>query len=269
MIKLIAIDLDDTLLNKKKEISSKNILAVNKASQKNIKIVIATGRPYFRVIPILKKLNLLNDSQVVITLNGGYICNGTNTKVLHEKLLNNEDITKIIKIINITKLCFNVYWRENIYTERIEEEIKKLPVYDGIKFSFINNKELKKLTYAHKIIVASSANKIEKYKDYFVRKLKNYTVVQSTPNFLEILPKNTDKGEGLKELTKIYGYDKSEIMAIGDAENDIPMLEFAQMKVAMQNADEKVKKIANFITRSCEENGVAFAIEKLLGISNN
>ena len=106
MIKLIAIDLDDTLLNKKKEISSRNVSAINNAVTNNVKIVLATGRPYFRVKPILEKLNLLDDNQVVITLNGGYICNATNNKTLYENVLNNQDIVKIIEVINNTKLCF-------------------------------------------------------------------------------------------------------------------------------------------------------------------
>ena len=250
MIKLIAIDLDDTLLNKKKEISSRNVSAINNAVTNNVKIVLATGRPYFRVKPILEKLNLLDDNQVVITLNGGYICNATNNKTLYENVLNNQDI-------------------DNIYTEKLEEKIKELPVYDGINFIFKSNVELKQLNYAHKIIVASSADNITKHKNYIVDKLNDYTVVQSTPNFLEVLPNNTTKGIGLQEIANIFNYSKDEIMAIGDAENDISMLEFAKYKVAMKNANDSVKKIANFITKSCEEDGVAFAIEKVLNIANN
>ena len=104
---------------------------------------------------------------------------------------------------------------------------------------------------------------------YIVDKLNDYTVVQSTPNFLEVLPNNTTKGIGLQEIANIFNYSKDEIMAIGDAENDISMLEFAKYKVAMKNANDSVKKIANFITKSCEEDGVAFAIEKVLNIANN
>ena len=121
MIKLIAIDLDDTLLNKKKEISSRNVSAINNAVTNNVKIVLATGRPYFR-----EKLNLLDDNQVVITLNGGYICNATNNKTLYENVLNNQDIVKIIEVINNTKLCFNVYCGDNIYTEKLEEKLNEL-----------------------------------------------------------------------------------------------------------------------------------------------
>lgn len=269
MIKLIAIDLDDTLLNKKKEISSRNVSAINNAVTNNVKIVLATGRPYFRVKPILEKLNLLDDNQVVVTLNGGYICNATNNKTLYENVLNNQDIVKIIEVINNTKLCFNAYCGDNIYTEKLEEKIKELPVYDGINFIFKSNDELKHLNYAHKIIVASSADNITKHKNYIVDKLNDYTVVQSTPNFLEVLPNNTTKGIGLQEIANIFNYSKDEIMAIGDAENDISMLEFAKYKVAMKNANDSVKKIANFITKSCEEDGVAFAIEKVLNIANN
>ena len=123
-------------------------------------------------------------------------------------MLNNQDIVKIIEVINNTKLCFNVYCGDNIYTEKLEEKIKELPVYDGINFIFKSNDELKQLNYAHKIIVASSADNITKHKNYIVDKLNDYTVVQSTPNFLEVLPNNTTKGIGLQEIANIFNYSK-------------------------------------------------------------
>ena len=168
MIKLIAIDLDDTLLNKKKEISSRNVSAINNAVTNNVKIVLATGRPYFRVKPILEKLNLLDDNQVVITLNGGYICNATNNKTLYENVLNNQDIVKIIEVINNTKLYFNAYCGDNIYTEKLEEKIKELPVYDGINFIFKSNDELKQLYYENDLLLFSDTSAVSPEKIPFL-----------------------------------------------------------------------------------------------------
>lgn len=264
MIKLIAIDLDDTLLNKEKQISKENKLAIKEAIDNNIEIVIATGRPYFRVKSILKELKLDNEFSKVILLNGGYICNGINTLTIYEKRLNNDDIQKIVKIINNYHLCFNVYQKDEIYTSKLSDEIINLPVYDGINFKYISNDEILNMEYAHKLIVAEDKQNIFKYKEEIIKQLPNYTVVQSTPNFLEIAPYDINKGNAILKLANYLNIKQDEIMAIGDAENDLPMLNVARYKVVMENANSDIKNIASFITKSCNDDGVAIAIRKVI-----
>ncbi len=91
---------------------------------------------------------------------------------------------------------------------------------------------------------------------------EKYTVLKSAPYFLEILDKRVNKGTGVKSLADVLGIKPEEIMAIGDQENDIAMIEYAGVGVAMDNAIPSVKEVANFVTKSNLEDGVAFAIEK-------
>lgn len=261
MIKLIVIDLDDTLLDKKKNISFKNIQAIQEAIANHIQIVIASGRPYFRVKPILEKLGMLNNKNYVITFNGGITSNGTNSEILDERKLDIHDLQEILKTARKYGLCFNVYQERHIYTSKIEQSILKLPVYQGVDFIYQTDEEMNQITYAHKVIFADLEMKINESKPNVIADLgKKFTIVQSTPNFLEILPLNTSKGEALKHLAKSLGINKKEIMAIGDAENDLSMFDVAETKVAMANAISELKEKATFITKSCEENGVAWAI---------
>ena len=96
------------------------------------------------------------------------------------------------------------------------------------------------------------------------RLVKKYTVLKSAPYFLEILDKRVTKGTGVKSLADALGIQPEEVMAIGDQENDIAMIEYAGVGVAMDNAIPAVKEAANFITKSNLEDGVAYAIENML-----
>ena len=117
MIKLIAIDLDGTLLDDNKQISPLNKETIKELVAKGIKIIIASGRPYFRIKPILKELALDNDQNYVIAYNGGSISLGDGSKIVYAKWLKNKDIKKIVSYLSKTKACFNLYSADEIYTE--------------------------------------------------------------------------------------------------------------------------------------------------------
>lgn len=265
MIKLMAVDLDDTLLDKQKEISLENIKAIHKAKSKNIKIVIASGRPFFRIKPILEILGLDKREDYVIAFNGGIITNGLNGEVFYERTINNQSLRAIYDVLRKYDLCFNVYQDDVIYTSKLEDSIVKLPVYKGIDFIYQTEKEINEVKYAHKVILADRKEKIEKYKNLIVKELGNdFSIVRTTPNFLEILPKGTSKGGSLKQIRKMLNISRENVMAIGDAENDLSMFDEASISVAMENATNDLKEKATFITKSCEESGVACAILKFI-----
>lgn len=265
MIKLIAIDLDDTLLNEKKEISSENKLALKKAAQNNIKIVIASGRPFFRVYPILELIELNSEDNYVISYNGGYISNCTNTKIIKRELLTKEDIAEITNEIEKYHLDYTIYVDDDIYTLGISSQIKDKLVFRGISFKIINKDDIKKLPYANKIIIADKEEKIKKVvEDIKMHMSSRYNVVKSAQNFLEFLPLRANKGIALKELMNFLKIDKTDVAAIGDEENDLSMMECANYKIAMGNANPILKKQATFITLDQNHSGVAAAIKHLL-----
>lgn len=265
MIRLIAIDLDDTLLNKQKEISLADRNSIQKAKLKGIKIVIASGRPFFRIKPILEILGLNQCSDYVIAFNGGLLTNGVNTTILQENILDYQSLQHIYSVLRKYDFCFTIYQNNLIYTSKLNDEIRKLPVYKGIHFVYLNEEEMDTIEYAHKVILADFDYKIEKYKDLIVTNLgSEFSIVRTTPNFLEILPKETSKGNALRKIKAIMGIRTEEIMVIGDAENDVSMFSEAAVSVAMENAIALLKENATFITKSCEESGVSYAISKFM-----
>lgn len=263
MIKLVAIDLDDTLLTKNKDITIENLNAINKLNQLGVKVVIASGRPYFRVKPILDKLGLSNKNNYVISYNGSNISNGDNSIKYKELVLSNQDLNKIVDVINKYHLHYTVYHKDLVYTTSILDEIKDKPVFKNLVFTFDTEENIRSLEFANKIIIAEKAELISLYRSEIESILnKDYNLLRSTPNFFEILNKDANKGIALKDLSSILGYNKDEVMAIGDEENDLPMYEHAAYKIAMGNANELLKKEATFVTLDQEHSGVAYAVEK-------
>lgn len=265
MIKLIAIDLDDTLLNHNKEISKDNLQAIKKALNQGIKIVIASGRPYFRVQPILKELGLNNNSHYVITYNGGRLSNGNESVIFSNHIIKQPHLNKITDLIESLQLHYTVYQECDVYATSILDAIRDKPVFRGLLFKIISSERIKQIGFANKVIVADTAEAISDNREKIEEVLaSDYNILRSTPNFLEILPKAANKGLALCELSKMLNLEKDEVMAIGDEENDLSMFKYAWVKIAMGNANPLLKKEATFITLDQENSGVAVAINKYI-----
>ncbi|MCM1260055.1 MAG: Cof-type HAD-IIB family hydrolase [Prevotella sp.] len=262
MIRLIALDLDDTLLRQDKTISLENQKAIALAKSQGIKIVIASGRPLFRINPILESLDLMEDENYIIALNGGLIAT-THQKILYQKQLMPQDIQCIMRELLDRHLSFMMYQDDQIYTNQLDATLRQLPIFQGVMLKEQSIAYLQHVGYASKIIIVDTKVQLDSHQPKLVEALSSYTVVRTTPYFLEILPNHVNKGTALEFLATHLHILPQEMMAIGDAENDISMLKRVGIGVAMANATEEVKQAARFITLSCEEDGVAYAIQNI------
>lgn len=264
MIKLCTIDLDGTLFDKDKNISEENIKAIKKARELGCKIVIASGRPFCGVLPVLLKLGLTTNDDYVICYNGAKILNVGLNKEIYMCTLNQNDFNKIYE----QSLLFN----SNCHAFTTKEELvisKPNPYSDveirinGLKphypdFKTLNNEYLK-------VMIIDDPKKL----DYIESNINpncfnDYSMVRSSNIFLEFLNKSTDKGQALERLSAYLNISLTETMAIGDAGNDFNMILKAGVGVAMANAFPYVKKAAKFITLDNENSGVAYAINKFI-----
>ena len=266
MIKLVTIDLDGTLFDDKKNISIENINAIKKARENGTYIVIATGRPLNGVINTLNTLGLNTIDDYVICYNGAKIFNvGTNETIFSStilgsdvKILYNEAINNKLNYhaFNINDELLTI--KHNPYT-LVESTINKI-----VDQEYDFTKTLDDDKFIKAMIVDSEEN-INKITPIMKKKYQDkYSVVRSSKIFLEFLNKKTNKGLALLELKKYLNIKDDETMAIGDADNDIPMIKCAHIGVAMENAFKEVFTYANFITKSNEESGVAYAINKYI-----
>lgn len=268
MIKLIAIDMDGTLLNEKKHIDKAEKEAIHEAIEAGIKIVLCTGRPLYGILPFYEELGLLElDSEGYVILNNGCSIHKTKDwKLIDQVNFTSDDIEYLYKFsesydINFTLVNDTYYF--NIGRKPTDELIKDA----GFVFSDITDISLEEAKSGkHKIMKIMflgdpeiMANFQEKNEDIIKSK---YSGVLSQSYVYEVFPKDNNKGTGLKKLAEKLGIKQEEVMAIGDGNNDIEMFEYANYSVAMKNATELAKKAAKYETDSNENDGVAKAIRK-------
>ncbi|MPQ44416.1 sugar-phosphatase [Clostridium tarantellae] len=265
MYKLIAIDMDGTLLRADKTISDKTKKALKEAKEHGVHVVLATGRPVDGVTRYLEELNLTTDHDYVLSFNGAIVRNVGTREIICRDVLKGSDLHKLYNISKDLGVNIHAFSTKGLitpimskYTE-VEATINNIKV-DIVDFNTITNEEdiIKVMMIDEPEVLDAAIKKLPK------ELYEKYTVVKSTPYFLEFLSKTSNKGEGVRELIEHLGIKREEVIAIGDAGNDAHMIEYAGLGVAMGNAFEDIKEMADFVTKSNEEDGVAYVVEKFI-----
>ncbi|MEE0929463.1 MAG: Cof-type HAD-IIB family hydrolase [Acutalibacteraceae bacterium] len=260
--KILAIDLDGTLLNDNKEISNENMDAILCAIESGILVVPCTGRS-IQGITKYKFFEKLNSP--AIAYNGGMIVNLTNNEIMFHYPLLNKDAEFIVKkgIEIDTNICV---WIDNtLYCNKINNytlEYSKLNSVSPIQFTELKDISDKVMT---KILWYDKENKINPYLNSMNRVVsEDVTCCTSKPWFLEFFNSKTSKALALQKLCDLYNISRKELVAVGDELNDISMIEFAGLGVAMKNAKEEVKERANYIIGSNNKSAVADLIYNII-----
>jgi Cof subfamily protein (haloacid dehalogenase superfamily) len=272
MYKLIAVDLDGTLLNSKKQISQENKIAISKAVKKGVKIVICSGRIFAGARVIADEAGLNHGS--IIACNGALIKELNTEKLLYSKLLNSEDCLKVIDICRNEDIYFHAYVEDALYTEKMEysaltysKKNKLLPKNQQIDIRLTDDvKEMlghSKISASKFVVISKDSQKLSRARQC-VEQIKGVKVMSSDYDNFEVVHNKVDKGSALMFIAEKLDIGKEEIIAIGDNENDISMLECAGMGVAMGNSIPFIKESADYITVTNDENGVAEVINKFI-----
>lgn len=264
-IKLIAIDMDGTLLLPDHTISQAVKNAVAQARERGINVVLTTGRPYAGVHAYLKELHMEQAGDYCITYNGALVQNASDGSTVAQTALGYDDYLLLEKLSREVGSHFHALDRNTLYTAN--RDISYYTVHESyvatIPLVFCEAENMDPATQFLKVMMIDEPEILDKAITRIPDEIREkYTVLKSAPYFLEILDKRVNKGTGVKSLADALGILPEEVMAIGDQENDIAMLEFAGVGVAMDNAIPAVKEVADFVTKSNLEDGVAYAIEK-------
>ena len=268
MYKLIAIDMDGTLLREDKTISDKTKNMIKKAIEKGVKIVLASGRPIEGLERYLEELQLVTEDDFVMSFNGSIIQNVKTKAVISKNILKGRDLKVLYNLSKEIGVNIHAFTKQgcvtpsmNEYTQ-LEGRINGIEVHE-IDFNTIDDEEdvIKVMFIDPEPILTAAIEKIPEnvYKDF--------TIVRSAPYFLEFLNKASSKGTGVKALSEYLGIKREEVICIGDAGNDLDMIQFAGLGVAMGNAFEEVKAVADYVTLDNDSDGVAHVIEKFITIS--
>ncbi len=263
MIKLCAIDLDGTLFDEKKQISKENKQAIVEAKNKGCRIVIATGRPYHGVYPILKELQLLSNDDYVICYNGAKVFNTGTQELIYSSTIKGTDVKALYKEAQRLNTYFHAFRKnEELITDQHNPYTDVEVHINHIEDHIVSFSSLKDEDEFLKCMMVDKKEKLDRAFFHLDEDYKNqYCVVRSATIFLEFLNRNTNKGSALEALSQYLNIPMTQTMAIGDAGNDLAMIEKAGIGVAMENSFEEVKKVANYITTSNEASGVAKALQ--------
>ena len=259
MIKLLALDMDGTLLNEAKEIPQAHIDAIHKAIEKGVKLVLCTGRPLFGVLPYYKKLGLDLQNEYVIVNNGCSTHQTSDWSLVDWRELSKSEKSEVQLTLFDEEHYFVLGGKPNPIVE-----------YDAtLVFADLTEISLEEATSGKyrmfQGMFLGTKEQTDDFEQRFAEELcQRFSGVRSQPVIYEAMPLGTTKASALSRLADILNIQPSEIMAMGDANNDIEMLEFAGLGIAMGNASDYVKSLADAVTTSNEEDGVARAIEKYI-----
>ena len=289
MIKLIASDMDGTLLNSDHKIPNENVELIKFAQKNGIQFVVATGRAYYEALPALNDENIKCD---VISFNGGIIYdkNGNIINITPMKL---KDLYYTIEILKSLEISYQLYTKNTIYTNSIETDITAYidlirangeePNEQHLRREAKNRLALGHITEVDNIElylnqednpaikVIGISNDLEKLKHAteLLSGNENISVTSSGANNVEIMDKKATKGEALKIVADIHDINLKNAIAIGDNLNDQAMLDIVEYSIAMKNGNKELQKNAKFITeKTNSEGGVADSVMKLLKEKN-
>lgn len=265
-IRLLALDLDGTLTNHDKQVSQVNKDYIRKAQEAGVKVVLASGRPVIGIKGVADELKLWQLGGYILAYNGGHIIDCKTGKDLIKKTISMKYVHDICDVINKYKvfpLCYNDLGV--ICENDTDQYVKREGYNNSIPIIKVDSLEEQITSAVVKFMVVGEPNELQNAYQYlkslFEGKLNLFF---SEPYFMEITPLGIEKASALTALDDIIGVTREQTMACGDGLNDIPMLEYAGLAVAMGNAYDETKKVADYIVATNEEDGVAEAIRRFV-----
>lgn len=264
MYKLLALDLDGTLVNSQKEITphTQNILA--EIQQKGIKIVLASGRPPEGILPLANLLCLDRYAGYIMAFNGGLIIDCQTGNHLCENYLNPSFYPLLYEKCHRQGFAILTYLDGHIVSEDINNKYVQYNAMRNRMPLLQLDSLLQQITFPEpKWLVVGEANELSELEKELQTLFHNeLSIYRSEPFFLEILPSGIEKANGIKFIADKLNIQAKEVLACGDSYNDINMLRYAGLGIAMANANKDVKAAADYITCSNDEDGVAYAVKK-------
>ena len=265
--KLLVLDVDGTLLNDEREISKRTLAALLKDQQKGVRIVLASGRPTYGLMPLAKTLELGNYGGVVLSYNGCQIIKAQNGEILFERRINPEMLPYLEKKARKNGFAIFTYHDDTLITDSPDNEyIKNEALLNNLKI--IREDEFSTaIDFApcKCMLVSDKEKALIGLEQHWEKRLAGtLDAFRSEPYFLEVVPCGVNKANTLGALLEHLGVTREEVIAVGDGVCDVTMLQLAGMGVAMGHSQDSVKVCADYVTASNEEDGVALAVEKLI-----
>lgn len=265
--KLLVLDVDGTLLNDAKEISKRTLAALLKVQQMGVRIVLASGRPTYGLLPLAKSLELKSYGGYILSYNGCQVISASNGEVLLERRINPEMLPYLEKKAHKNDFAIFTYHDDTIITNdpenehiRREAELNNQRIIKEENFSIAID-----FAPCKCMLVSDDEASLIALEEHWKKHLNGaLDVFRSEPYFLEVVPCSIDKANALGALMEQLEVKREEVIVIGDGVCDVTMIQLAGMGIAMGHSQDSVKACADYVTASNEEDGVAQAVENVI-----
>ena len=261
---MLVLDVDGTLLNDEKEISKRTLNTLLKVQQMGVRIMLASGRPTYGLLPLAKKLELGTYNGYILSYNGGQVINASNGEVVFERRINPEHITYLEKKAEKNGFSILTYNGDTVVTNNPDDpHVRAEAALNGMK---LEHQEFFSAAIDYPpckcMLVSDDEEALVGLENHWKRRLNGVLdVFRSEPYFLEVVGSRVDKANTLGVIMEMEGIKTDEIVVFGDGVADVTMLQLADLGIAMGNAPDSVKRCADYVTLSNNEDGVAVAVE--------
>ncbi len=264
--KLLAFDIDGTLLNSKKELTPATKEAITKAMEQGVKVAIASGRPVQGIRKLAEELKLAKYGGYILALNGGVVISCADNTVIHDVKLPKEYYKEIYDLSKEHKVDLITYEGDDVITENLDSKYLDIEArINGLGKKKVENLYNRVTFEVNKFLMLEDGDYLAEVEKKVYEQLHDrLDVYRSEPFFLEILPKGINKAGALEKMSEIIGISREEMMAFGDSYNDLSMIQYAGLGVAMGNAKDVVKENADFIAKTNDEDGIVDVINKFV-----
>lgn len=261
MYKLLALDIDGTLLRSDGQVDPSTIEVIKKIKDA-VMVTISTGRP---IQGVNEFIDLLDLDAPMITYNGGMIIDSKTDEVLFSQQMKGLDAKQVLEL-GINYDTTMIIWSDNkLYSNRINDYVNNYKKLSGLEPIVLNEFDEVIKQGITKILWVNEPEMLETYQLEIASKVnESVTYCTSKAHLLEFFDSNVSKAKALEFLGHRYNIKREEMMAIGDGNNDIDMIDYVGMGVAMANATDRVKAVANHITTSNDQKGISMAVHQLI-----
>ncbi|NIJ44614.1 hypothetical protein FHR24_001053 [Wenyingzhuangia heitensis] len=262
--KMIVLDMDDTLLTDDHTISIRNKKAIKAAQEKGVYVVLASGRPTPAMTNFAKELELDKYNSYIISFNGGQIINMTTEECIFEQTLKVKDIHQLYDYSQANNTAFITYYNGAIIGTQDSEYIDVEKNLTGMPYHKVTNLKESVTQNCVKCLLLEEPTYLKTIETNLKKVRPDLSIARSKPFFLEVMPQGIDKAATLNRLIQQLGIKQEETIAVGNAGNDLTMVEFAGLGVWVENVTPELRHKADVIVASNNNDGVAEVIEKYI-----
>ncbi len=262
--KMLVLDLDDTLLRDDYSISDRNKELLAQAQEKGVKVVLASGRPTPAMLQFAEELRLAHYDSYMISFNGAVVTSMKTNEVLFEKSLTRDEIHSLHDFSLEHNVHIITYSDKGVVSETESEYIDVELKLTGIPHHKVPSFKSEITSSAVKCILLEEPGYLKQVETKLKAERTDLSVSRSKPFFLEVMPHGIDKAASIDFLAKKLGIKQSEVIAVGNAGNDLTMVQYAGLGVWVDNVSEELRHHADFIVASNENDGVAEVVERFI-----